>query len=211
MIIGITGPHRTGKTTLAKAYAEKHGIIFLETSATAVFRSMGLNPAETYDFETRLNVQEKILEVFEELYKKASVKSGAITDRTPLDLIAYTMADAVGDVVPEDQQARLKKYVQKCFDVYNKYFALCVLVPPAIPVVYEEGKASSNQAYIDHLQLIFRALIVDDRTTATGYRISMDSLSVEKRLAALEWAVQKNTNTASDQLSAFRLEGRLPS
>ena len=210
MIIGITGPHRTGKTTLARAYAEKHGVIFLETSASAVFRSMGLNPAVTYDFKTRLDVQEKILEAFEELYKGASIKTGAITDRTPLDLIAYTMGDAVGDVVPGDQQQRLSAYVQKCFDVFNKYFSVAVLVPPALPVVHEEGKAASNQAYIDHLQMIFRGLLIDERSDVKTFRIDRSCVDIAKRLLSVEVCVKRIEASASEELVSLLEKGNRP-
>lgn len=202
MIIGISGAHRVGKSTLAKRYAEKHGVQFLETSASACFAELGLDPAKTYDFKTRLDVQELILERFETIYKGASVASGAITDRTPLDLIAYTVADAVGDVVPADQQARFARYVSKCFEVLNKYFAFVVIVAPGVQIVEAEGKGALNMAYIEHLHTLFRGLVVDDRMTAKSYHLPRRSTDLEERLTSVEWCVKQTNKVALEQFEA---------
>lgn len=210
MIVGLTGAHRVGKTSLAKAYAEKHGFQFIETSVSAIWKELGHDPAVTPSFSDRMTIQEVILDRLETLYKGVGFKTHAITDRTPLDLIAYTMGDAVGDSVPADQQERLLKYVQRCFDVLNKHFAFCLLVPPAIPVVFEEGKAACNKAYIDHLQLIFRGLIVDDRMRTNGYRIDVTHVAMEKRIDAVQWCVDKHLSSSVEELQAQSLEGRKP-
>ena len=43
-MIGLVGSHRTGKTTLARAFAEDSGIPFVETSTAEVFRRLGYDP-----------------------------------------------------------------------------------------------------------------------------------------------------------------------
>src|SRR3569832_345872 len=67
-LIGLCGAHRTGKTSLAKAYAKKHGIAFMETSVSAIFKELGLDPAASFDFKTRLDIQEVILERLDAKY-----------------------------------------------------------------------------------------------------------------------------------------------
>ena len=74
-MIGLSGAHRTGKSSLARAFAEKHGIPFVETSASQVFKDLGVDPAATHDFSTRLTVQEEILKRFDAMYAKYPIIS----------------------------------------------------------------------------------------------------------------------------------------
>lgn len=60
-MLGLSGAHRTGKTTLAQAFAKEQDINFLQTSATAVFKAAGLNPAGHLTIEQRIAVQEAML------------------------------------------------------------------------------------------------------------------------------------------------------
>lgn len=190
-MIGLCGAHRTGKTTLARAYAEKHGVAFVETSASQVFKEMGLNPAVTYDFETRLTVQEEILKRFDAEYAKHTSSKMAIADRTPLDMLGYTLGDAVQNSVPEDQQERFAKYVQDCLDVTNKRFAVLLLVQPGIKPVVQEGKAALNKAYIEHLNSLILGLSVDERIKPPHFYIPRHMVEMEERMSALEFAISR--------------------
>lgn len=187
-MIGLCGAHRTGKTSLARAFAEKHKLEFVQTTVSQVFKDMGLDPAVTYDFKTRLDVQEAILKCSDAQYAAAGAKQ-AITDRTPLDFLMYTLADAVQNTVPEDQQARFKKYVQSCIDVTNKRFGVLLVVQPGIPVVAEEGKAAFNEAYIEHLNSIVLGLSVDERIKAAHFYLPRHMTDMDDRIAALDFAV----------------------
>ena len=197
-MIGLMGAHRCGKTSLAKAFAEKHNIAFVQTGASAVFKDMGLDPATHYDFQTRLTVQEEILRRFDVQYAEIGAKL-AITDRTPIDLLAYTMAEAVQQAVLEDQQARFKKYVQNCIDVTNKRFGVLLVVQPGIKVVAEEGKAALNDAYIEHLNSIILGLSVDERIKAAHFYIPRHMTSLEERLAALDFATERARKRAETE------------
>ena len=209
MIIGLSGSHRTGKTTLARTFAEKHGVQFLETSVSAIFKELGKDPALPMTFTERLDVQEVVLERLEMMYASADLKTGSITDRTPLDLIAYTMADAIGDAVPEDQQERFAAYVNRCFDVTSRYFCTVALVQPGIALVAAEGKAAMNVAYIEHLNTLFHGLMSDKRLTIQGYHLARESVSMERRMNALEFIRERVTEKAVAELGAHTAEKRL--
>src|SRR3569832_863688 len=84
-LIGLCGAHRTGKTSLAKAYAKKHGIAFMETSVSAIFKELGLDPAASFDFKTRLDIQEVILERLDAMYSGGAPGGGAGGGRAPGD------------------------------------------------------------------------------------------------------------------------------
>lgn len=190
-MIGLCGSHRVGKTSLAKLYAEKHGIKFLETSVSSIWRELGYDPAVTYDFETRLTVQEEIL-------KRIDAKLGEhagqefITDRTPLDMTAYLLGDAIGDRVPDKCQARVKQYVEDCFMSTNRRFGVVCLIQPGIPIKYEEGKAALNEAYIEHLNSLIFGLSVDERLMCHHYFMPRLVVDMDRRLDALASAVKRS-------------------
>ena len=197
-MIGLCGAHRTGKTTLARAFAEKHGLEFVQTSATQVFKDLGFDAATHYDFATRLTIQEEILKRFDKQYAEIGCKS-AIADRTPLDMLAYTMAEAVQHAVPAELQARFKKYVQSCIDVTNKRFGVLLVVQPGIQIVAEEGKAALNEAYIEHLNSIILGLSVDERIKAAHFYIPRHMTDKDERLAALDFAVTRAKKRAETE------------
>ena len=157
MAVALIGAHRTGKTSLARAFAERRSVPFVETSVSAIWRDMGYDPSVTYDFETRLTVQEEILKRVDAVYGEWAGMD-FITDRSPLDMAAYTLADAIGDRVPPGCQERLAKYINACFDVTNRRFGMVFLIQPGIPLVDEPGKAAMNVGYIEHLNSLILGL-----------------------------------------------------
>lgn len=203
-MITLAGSHRTGKTTLARAYAQKHGLIFVETSGSAVFRELGLDPAKTYDFPTRLTVQERILDVFDEIYAK-HVTDNSITDRSPLDMMAYTLAEAVGETVGASEQVRLKAYMAKCFEVINKRFSTIIVVQPGIDLVIEEGKAALNDAYIEHLNGLVLGLSVDERVKVPHFYLPRYMTNLAERLNAVEFAVGRVREKVNGEMAAYSL------
>jgi hypothetical protein len=202
LTIGLCGSHRTGKSSLARSFSKKSGLKFVETSASAVFKEMGLDPALTYGFETRLSVQERIIEVFEETYAKHSAKSLCITDRTPLDLMAYTLAEAVGDSVQPHMQDRLSKYIDRCIEVTNRRFCALVVVQPGIPLVVEDGKAALNNAYIEHLNSIILGLSVDERIEVPHFYLPRHMVDMKERISAVDFVVGRVTKRSMDQIAS---------
>lgn len=190
MSVGLCGAHRTGKTTLAREFAHRHNIQFVETSVSAIWREMGLDPAASYDFETRLVVQEEILKrVDAKLAHYAGLDF--ITDRTPLDMAAYTLADAIHDRVPAGCQERLAKYVNDCFESTNRRFGIVLLVQPGITAVFEEGKAVINAGYIEHLNSLMLGLTVDERLACAHFYMPRAVLGLKERVDALSAAVDR--------------------
>src|SRR3569832_2076889 len=188
-LIGLCGGRGTGRTCLAKAYAKKHGIAFMETSVSAIFKELGLDPAASFDFKTRLDIQEVILERLDAMYSMVAPVSFAIVDRTPIDMLGYTMAEAIGHTVGGADQARFAKYAERCFEVTNRRFSTLVLVQPGIPLIEEEGKAAINQAYIEHLNSLMLGLTVDERIKCSHFYILRALTDMDARITALELVV----------------------
>lgn len=206
MAIALIGAHRTGKTSLARAYAEKRGVPFVETSVSAIWKELGLDPAVTYDFETRLMVQEKILERIDAIYGKWAGLD-FITDRSPLDMAAYTLAEAIGDRVPQGCQEQLAKYVNACFEVTNRRFGMVFLIQPGIALVKEEGKGAMNSGYIEHLNSLIFGLSVDERLTCQHFYMPRAVLDFDERIAALTASVERARGRIAEQYLEARKMG----
>jgi len=206
-LIGLCGAHRTGKTSLAKAYAKKHGIAFMETSVSAIFKELGLDPAASFDFKTRLDIQEVILERLDAMYSMVAPVSFAIVDRTPIDMLGYTMAEAIGHTVGGADQARFAKYAERCFEVTNRRFSTLVLVQPGIPLIEEEGKAAINQAYIEHLNSLMLGLTVDERIKCSHFYILRALTDMDDRITALESAVRQSGYQLRQQKESLLAQG----
>lgn len=190
MSIGLTGSHRTGKTTLAKSYGERYKTHVCLTSASGVFKELGYDPQKDYPLPVRLYIQEAILESFAQQYKTASDISGRsfITDRTPIDLMAYTLADINRHKLSEEDEERLAKYVRNCIDLCNIYFSALVVVQPGIALVEDPTKAPIGYGYIEHLSQIIMGLTVNERITAHHYYIPARTVDLEQRVLCVRGA-----------------------
>ena len=208
-MIGLCGGHRTGKTTLARAYAEAHQAIFVQTSVSAIIRAIGFDPSCTdYDFATRLTIQEGVLAGLEAVYDCVPAGLPAVADRTPIDLLGYTMAEAIGDRVPQDQQERFARYVQDCFNLCNSRFSTVILLQPGIPLVAGcDGKGAANPAFIEHLNSLMLGLTVDPRMKTSHFYIPRSYLSIEDRLSAMEGAVRRTDLLAQEGYMSYLAEG----
>ena len=122
-------------------------------------------------------------------------------------MAAYTLADAIGDRVPDDCQQRLAKYVNDCFDVTNRRFGIVLLVQPGIELVHEEGKAAMNVGYIEHLNSLILGLTVDERLTCQHFYIPRPVVDLERRLGALENCVDRSKERIALQYAEARKMG----
>lgn len=153
MRVGLCGAHRVGKTTLIQQLVERTHLSAVKTSTTQVFKDNGLDPSKHYDFKTRLNIQFKILDALNRSYQTDNF----ITDRTPIDTLAYLLCD-VNNSVPENCEEDIIRYYNLCNDSC-KQFDLIILVQPGINVVYEEGKALNSISYMEHLNVVMLGLL----------------------------------------------------
>jgi predicted ATPase len=191
-MIGLTGAHRTGKTTLARAFSKSYSVPLLETSTSAVFKELGFDPKADYDFKVRLFIQNRILDVAESLYR--SEGGVFITDRTPLDMLAYTMADVQRANLDRDDVTMFMDYMNRCIDVTNHHFASLMIVQPGIALVEEDGKAPANPAYIEHINSLIMGLMADGRIKSRKHFIGRRVIGLEERVNCVKQAVESNLN-----------------
>lgn len=205
-MIGLTGAHRVGKTSLAKEFAELRGIPFLQTSASGVFKEMGLNPAVEYPFEVRLDVQERILQAFAKQYRSMNGQM-FITDRTPIDMMAYTLAEVRPNNLTPELSTRLDEYLASCVRLTNEVFSILVIVQPGIQVVAEEGKASLEGMYIEHIANLVMGITASEAIHATHFFIPRRTLSIEKRVKCVESAVDRTIERHAARIVAAKEAG----
>jgi hypothetical protein len=158
MRVGFCGAHRTGKTELAGAVAAALGVNFIETTTSAVFASAGIAPSAVKDFGERMRIQPKVLDSAEALWRGETIY---VTDRTPIDMLAYTLADIQGGTRADPEA--VAAYAERCFKSANRHFDLLVLVQPGITIVDAPGKAAPNPAYIEHFNSLAMGLLSDER------------------------------------------------
>ena len=176
--LGLCGAHRTGKTTLAIAISSQLNIPFVRTTTSQVFAQLGLDPAEPMDFKTRLFVQNHVLDAAERIWQESV--SPFISDRTPIDMIAYTLGDIQGKT--EVDFDLLSQYIDRCFASTNQFFQNLAIIQPGIPLVYEEGKAALNAAYIEHINVLVIGLCSDSRLKTNVFCNARDVINLKTRI-----------------------------
>jgi hypothetical protein len=176
--LGLCGAHRTGKTTLAIALSSHLNISFVRTTTSQVFAQLGLDPAEPMDFKTRLSVQNHVLDAAEQVWQSSTTPF--VSDRTPIDMIAYTLGDIQGKT--EVDFELLSQYIDRCFASTNQFFQNLAIIQPGIPLVYEEGKAALNAAYIEHINILVIGLCSDSRLKTNVFCNPRDAIAIDLRI-----------------------------
>lgn len=188
MSLALVGAHRTGKSTLAKAFAQKHDVPFVQTGASEVFASLGLDPKAEYPIAQRIAVQAAILYAFERQWLDASRRSiFYVSDRSPLDLASYLLADVTRQTLagqPEVADA-VNGYVDRCVESANRFFHTIVLIQPGIPLVEAAGKAPACPAYMEHLNLLQSGLLRHEKLHAKTFMLPRQFTDMEDRMSAL--------------------------
>lgn len=151
MLFGLTGAHRSGKTTLARQVANDLGIDFYETSTSKVAKELGYDAVGDLSLIDRLNLQTKLLQNhLGELDKRSRP---LITDRTPLDYMGYLACEFSmtngNDLDPEAlDQAAL--FMDTCLTAARSYYDYIFYLAPLPTYVVEDGKPTANPAYQMH-------------------------------------------------------------
>jgi nicotinamide riboside kinase len=181
MRIGLTGAHRTGKSTLAKALAEQLGVPFVTSSAGAIAKKWGFD----LDKDSRMDPHaiEMQHDILDDQRLSFHEHADFVSDRTPLDAAAYLFADiqaGSGDAVLQEQALI---YRDQALRITERSFDVVILVPPAISFEPVDGKPGANLAYQEHHHLLCRGLQAELTGVITGY-IERDNLDLNDRIEA---------------------------
>lgn len=184
---GFCGAQRVGKSTLAQEISKIIGAPALMTSGSKVFAEMGLDPKVDYPIETRMDIQRRILDAFADQYRTTRIESDVFfADRTPIDLIAYTLADVRRENVPSNMEKVIESYVKDCFDVSNEFFSVLFVVQPGIEPIEEAGKAPASYAYTEHISNMVMGLVVSEFVKSDHFYIPRRHTSLENRIKCVK-------------------------
>jgi nicotinamide riboside kinase len=183
-MIGLMGASSTGKTTLAKAFVKQvPEIKFITSPVSQAYADLGVDPREDVDFVTRLRVQEEILNRAENAYIETD--GPFISDRTPLDFIAYTLADVRRDNLSLIEQDRFSRYFERCLEVTNRHFGSLCLLQPGIEYEDDGRRPKPNTVYQEHINLLLLGLLMDGRVRSRKAMIRRDNVDLQRRVESL--------------------------
>lgn len=169
-LIGVVGVMGTGKTTLCA----ESGYEFIKTDVSGIYKKWGLDPKVAMDFDTRLKIQQEILEYHTHLWLKACIRGVRqgdrfvsenlvmVTDRTPLCFMTFTLAEISGyGGLTEEQDQALKKYIDYCWKSMALFKGIMYLEQSFTPPVDTSGKvrASMSYGYREHYDNLLRGLL----------------------------------------------------
>lgn len=186
--VGLSGAHRVGKTTLAKACEKDLGLVYIDTDVGAVFKNWRLSPKTNYQFEARMALQWHILNHVAEKYEAAGDRP-FITDRTPIDLLAYTLFEVDRDNVKGELETDLQAYEKACFDVLNHFFNVVVIVQPGIALTDADTSAQSNVSFMNTINTLASGLTLNEKMMVQATYIPKHILDLNQRVRAVEESI----------------------
>lgn len=193
-IIGFTGSHATGKSTLLeelrRAFAKSDEVIvdtFSVPRASQAQLYPGMALADIVSNLDRVTALQNLVvnKKSEHLARLAAENPHAqyiLTDRSPIDFIAYTWLWLAQTHAHTDlshaTQLWLNAYVQECLiDVQQGYHAVVYFPANRFAFVSEDNRGSA-ESQTHHDALITKALAMLEKTEV----VTLDSLSVAERL-----------------------------
>lgn len=167
-MIGVFGTHGSGKTSLCEAYVAKHpDTMFIKTGVSDVYKSFNLDPKVRMTLEKRMEVQEAVLNALCDQWEDGLLKHGdgdVITDRTPYDLIGYTLCEVSGyDEISDELSQRILSYVMTC-RLAAQAFDGFVHAPIGLPMTVDptgKVRAAASLAYRVHLDMMMTKAVED--------------------------------------------------
>lgn len=198
MLVGLTGTHCTGKTTLAKTVADEFGYGFIRTSISDVLKGLGKDPAVRMTIRERIDAQMAILDRLNEQWDQALKSPDMIwiADRTPIDLMAYLMADVEAYSPMSAEEARDFSLAMRATEGSIKKFDLIIQVQMGIPVAADpEGKlrASHCPIYRSKLEILMRGF--SDAHAPNFYALDRDCVDLYERVGKVRGLVKATTFT----------------
>lgn len=209
MLIGISGAHGCGKTTLAEEFALRSGLEYLPASVNEMAKSAGYaHGSVSLDLTERINLQWTMLGAFRKLLAKSP--ADCVTDRTPLDVAAYTLAE-IGmhsdKAASADSLNSVPELVKEAQRLTKAHFQHVMLLRPLPSYEVIEGKRPpANKAFQMHYQYLLEGIAFDTHM-GRSFSVSMTiSNSLSERLSILADEVADVMDRKSNIVEEFRSE-----
>lgn len=166
MKIGLCGAQGSGKTTLAKAYSEAKGVPYIDAKVGDFLRGIGVDLLrDDIPIIERMKAQFMVAEhIASIIHAPGLSKTGFITDRTPIDVMAHTH-DIAAPYYKNDEVMELYAQTRKvCTETTFENFNLCLILRPGVPLTKEDYKrqqrGSLNPFYVNHMDMLMSSFIV---------------------------------------------------
>jgi len=207
-MIGLCGANGTGKTTIAEEASKAIELPFVKSTTSVVFKRMNLDPSKKLDFVTRMKVQFEILDELERQW--SSVPDGRfISDRTPIDLIGYTLVEMQQEPELTEEQTRIvETYIAKCIEVTNRRFSTIIFVYPGLNITEErEFKATNNRVFVEHLSRIMLGTLIESCVKAAHFYIPRHMTDQKQRVEAVKYVYEKSIKSMLDAIKGAKEQG----
>lgn len=168
-MFALAGAHRSGKTTLAKALADKNGWEFVETNVSQVIKDSGVDVKADMPFAQRLDVQNAILHSMDVQFALRRGKT-FVADRSPFDVVGYTLSEVLRSTL--DDPAMLEKmdaHVRLARRLVYENLIAVMKVCPLYGTPTAEGKAQTNPYYMTHVDMAIERALADLGSTVQGF------------------------------------------
>ncbi len=197
MSYGLVGAHRVGKTTLAHHMTQATDCSLLLTDVGSVWDAHGLDPSEPIPFGQRIAIQNDILDHCEALWY--GEVNHFFTDRTPIDMMAYTMADIAGHMaLTERELQQFRAYQARCFRSTHRFFGTLFLIQPGIKLADPGDKpcARMDMAYMEHLNTLMNGLMYSTACKTSSYVMPRSKVDLKARV---NWLLASLDHAYDDQ------------
>lgn len=171
-MFGLSGAHRSGKTTTARETAKAMGILFHETSTTKIMREGGFEAVADMPIEQRIAAQEYLLS--RHIEDLQNLPRPCIVDRTPLDMIGYMLGEVTMNNTPVELGERVDRYVTHCLKIADLYYDTIVMLRPLGTYEADPTKPPPNSAYQWEHQFLVEGSAKFLRHVAVGHCASED-------------------------------------
>lgn len=152
--IGLTGAQGTGKSTLAKRVAELNGYKYVDAGVGAEMSRLGVRVGESLPLYERLQVQ---LAVAHHIAEKSSGARSFVMDRTPVDVMAYTI-DLFGQSNDKRCVQLFTEIQSLCFDTAIQNFNIIVGLRPGVELSstdkLREQRGSLDPLYVRRIDAL---------------------------------------------------------
>ncbi|PHM69523.1 AAA family ATPase [Xenorhabdus sp. KJ12.1] len=157
--LGLTGAQGSGKSTLAKTFSEQIGIRYFDANVRGILKRNGFDCRSEMTLKQYFNMQETVVH---ELYSSYPDES-FITDRTPIDVMAFTLAYVPPTIVEGSEDGKsiefsLLDILTESRLAVTQHFSHIILVHGGFKVDEEDMKRKDRASM--HL----------------GYRMKLESL-----------------------------------
>lgn len=185
MIIALSGSHRTGKTTLTKAYAERHPVFTqVSVSISSMQAEIGYQSSiQNYGWEIRRYIQSHLLKSFTRLIVELDKSSDYILDRSPLDLIVYLLKSVPQHPSQADSDFILD-YIKQCIEL-NNLIDTTVVLQPGIPLVSADTSAPAVASDLELYTFILLGLLTNTQYVHKSLirRLPRSIINLDERVA----------------------------